>query len=63
VGALEGKAYQYRRGSKRELKDVTEYMMGLHPNLTGKVYGSKHMKGVLWDKSVPKGVWLFTVKE
>ena len=60
---LEGKAYQYQWGSERELKDVTEYMMELHPNLTGKVYGREHMRGVLWDKSVPKGCWLFETEE
>ena len=60
---LEGKAYQYQWGSERELKDVTEYMMEIHPNLTGKVYASQHMQGVLWDRSVPKGVWLFETEE
>ena len=60
---LEGKAYQYQWGSERELKDVIEYMMELHPSLTGKVYGRKHMKGVSWDKSVPKGLWIFEVNE
>jgi len=60
---LEGKAYQYQGGSERELEDVKEYMANMHPNLTGKVYGSTHMKGLLWDKSVPKGLWIFEVRD
>ena len=69
---LEGRVFQFKWGTRRELLDTWHHMNELYPNkLTGNVYGKRPIefalsdfgspKGVLEDSSLQSGVWLFEV--
>jgi hypothetical protein len=59
---LVGVMWQYRWGSRRELRDTYRELRQFH-NLTGTCYGREGMFGVREDRSLPPGTWLFETEE
>ena len=55
--------WQFREGTREELVNVYYYLKGIYP-ITDKVYGRRKIFGVIEEKTMPQGVWLFqTVDE
>ncbi len=59
---LEGKMWVYQWGSRRELVDVYHYLKEKYP-LTGVVYGKRPIFGVVEEKTIQPGCWLFETEE
>ena len=61
---LTGKMFSFEKGTREELIRVWHYLREEYPGmLSGEVYGREGMFGVIEDKTVPPGVWLFSLKE
>ena len=59
---LSGKMWQFKEGTRKELVNVYYYLKGIYP-ITDKVYGRRPIFGVIEEKTMPPGVWLFATEE
>lgn len=59
---LTGKMWQFREGNREELVNVYYYLKGIYP-ITDKVYARYAIFGTIEEKTMPNGVWLFTLQE
>ena len=64
MGHLNGKMYSFEKGTREELIRVWHYLREEYPGmLSGEVYGRAKIFGVIEDKTVPPGTWLFSLRE